>query len=407
MTTTVVLGAQWGDEGKGKIVDLLAERMDLTVRFQGGANAGHTVYVDGRKIVLHQVPSGILHGSCFNLIANGCVVDAPALLEEIDRLATAGFAVNAERLLISNRAHLVTPLHRWVDLQSGTRVGTTGRGIGPCYADKTARLGLRLLDAQNQGWEERLHEQFERISAEARLWGWGQPPQLPEWLPGFRTAVLRLLPLAGDTAELIAKAHHEGARILLEGAQGTLLDLDHGTYPFVTSSATSIGGALTGCGVFLPLDVRLGVFKAYTTRVGNGPFPTEQNNAVGERLREVGQEYGATTGRPRRCGWLDLPMMRLACRINGFNRLVMTKLDCLSDFETIQVAESYDGAGNPVYKEFPGWMSSLTECRSRDELPAPCRAFLAAVEADLQVPIAGVSLGPDRRQIVLEASQWP
>ena len=407
MTTTVLLGAQWGDEGKGKIVDLLAENMDLTVRFQGGANAGHTVYSDGVKLVLHQVPSGVLHQSCFNIIGNGCVVDAPALLEEIEQLAAAGFVVNSERLMISNLAHLVTPLHRWIDVQSGNRVGTTGRGIGPCYCDKTARQGIRLLDVVHPQWEDRLKDQFDRASTEASRHGWNTPPLLSEWLPAFRAAVMQLLPFAGDTAEYIARAANNGANILLEGAQGTLLDVDHGTYPFVTSSSTSIGGALTGIGVYLPFEQRIGVFKAYTTRVGHGPFPTEQNNETGERLRSVGHEFGATTGRPRRCGWLDLPLMKKVCRINGFNRLVITKLDCLSEFETIKVAVANDDAQNPVYREFKGWLSPLTSCSLRSDLPVACREYLDFIEDELAVPLAAISTGPERRQIIVEDSLWP
>jgi len=407
MTTTVLLGAQWGDEGKGKIVDLLAENMDLTVRFQGGANAGHTVYCEGKKLVLHQIPSGILHKSCFNLIGNGCVVDAPALIEEIAQLNEAGFAVCPERLMISNIAHLVTPLHRWQDVQSGNRVGTTGRGIGTCYVDKAARQGLRLIDVIAGGCEDQLKEQYERVSSEAIRQGWNSPPSLSEWLPAYRSALQQLIPFAGDAAEYIARAHRESARILLEGAQGTLLDIDHGTYPYVTSSATSIGGALTGIGVYLPLENRIGVFKAYTTRVGHGPFPTEQNNETGERLREVGSEFGATTGRPRRCGWLDLSLMKKVCRINGFNRLVMTKIDCLSDFETIRVAVAYDESQNPIYREFSGWRTSLSECASRNELPQACRDYLDFIENELGVPLAAVSIGPQRRQILLEAALWP
>ncbi len=407
MTTTVVLGAQWGDEGKGKIVDLLAERMDLVARFQGGANAGHTVYHDGKKLVLHQIPSGILHKSCFNIIGNGCVVDAPALIEEIEHLAAAGFAINAERLMISNLAHLVTPLHRWLDVHSGNRVGTTGRGIGPCYCDKTARLGIRLADILEHKWEDQLKEQYDRITVEAERNGWNPPPPLSEWLPAFRADLMKLLSFSGDAADYIARAEANGARILLESAQGTLLDVDHGTYPFVTSSSTSIGGALTGTGVYLNLKNRIGIFKAYTTRVGHGPFPTEQNNETGERLRQIGHEFGATTGRPRRCGWLDLPLMKKVCRINGFNRLVMTKLDCLSEFETIKVAVAMDEAQQPIYRDFAGWHSPLTSCQSRRDLPEACRRYLDFVEEELAVPLAAVSTGPERRQIMVEESLWP
>jgi len=406
MPVTVLLGAQWGDEGKGKIVDLLSEGMDMVIRFQGGSNAGHTVVIDGKKIVLHQIPTGILQRSCKNVIGNGCVVDPPALVEELASVISAGYSIQTDRLLISDLAHLVTPIHRWIDSQTGAKIGTTGRGIGPCYADKTMRVGIRVCDAQSSDLEERLFEQFHRAEATARANGWNSPPPPDSWLPAYRSALARILPFAGGAGELIHGLHLKGVKILLEGAQGTLLDLDHGTYPFVASSSTAIGGALTGIGVYLPFDVRLGVFKAYTTRVGNGPFPTELTDATGEELRRIGAEYGATTGRPRRCGWLDLFLMRLSCRINGFNRLVITKLDCLSSMKMIKVAVGRDDRGNPIYREFIGWKKSLDGCTNRSRFPAACREFLDFIEGELGVPLAGISIGPERRQTILKDKLW-
>ncbi|MEW6712222.1 MAG: adenylosuccinate synthetase, partial [Candidatus Riflebacteria bacterium] len=263
MKNMLLLGAQWGDEGKGKIVDLFAEKMDLVVRFQGGANAGHTVYSNGRKVVLHQIPSGIMHESCFNIIGNGCVVDPIALSQEIAELEQAGFPVNPDRLMISGKAHLLSPLHRWIDGQSGGAIGTTGRGIGPCYLDKVARQGIRIEDFFAPDFQNRLRQQFDRAVRLSKSEGWNTPPLLEEWYPAFCEAMKQVERMIGDSAEYIFKTSKQGGRIMMEGAQGTLLDLDHGTYPFVTSSSTSIGGAFTGTGVYLPFDIRLGIFKAY------------------------------------------------------------------------------------------------------------------------------------------------
>lgn len=407
MAVAAVLGAQWGDEGKGKIVDLLAQDMSLVIRFQGGANAGHTVYLAGQKVVLHQIPSGILHECCLNIIGNGCVVDAPALIAEMQQLDNAGFSIDSTRLMISDRAHLVTPLHRWLDTRSGVDIGTTGRGIGPCYEDKFARRGIRLLDFRNSEWDQVLHNHHERIRIMADSCGFGLPPEPSQWIPRFNESIQQISSLSGDTAQIIESMHKRGKPVLLEGAQGTMLDIDHGTYPYVTSSSCSIGGAFTGTGVFLPLDFRIGIFKAYATRVGSGPFTTEQDNEIGKHLRETGQEYGATTGRDRRCGWLDIPLLKLSCRINGFNRMVITKLDCLSEFEVIRAAISTDKQGNPVYKDFEGWNCSLSTCMSRTDLPEKCQLYLDFIESEIDVPLAAISIGPERHQIILEKSLWP
>jgi adenylosuccinate synthase len=407
MPVTIVLGAQWGDEGKGKIVDLLSEQADLVIRFQGGANAGHTIIHDGQKVVLHQLPSGILRDSCLNLIGNGCVVDPIALGEEIKAIAALGYSISPKNLRISGGAHLVTPLHRYLDKMQGGEVGTTGRGIGPAYTDKAARIGLRLTDAlvgagNAADWPTRLDRHWERF----RLLMRGLPAQIEEQCRDFYDAVQEILPMVTDTAELIHTSFLDNKRLLFEGAQGTLLDIDHGTYPFVTSSSTGIGGALTGTGVYLPFDRRIGVFKAYCTRVGNGPFPTEAADETGEELRRVGGEFGATTGRPRRCGWLDLPLLKKSCRINGFNRLVMTKLDCLSTFAEIRVAVGRNGHDEPEYRTFPGWRVSLDGCRCRANLPAEAGRYLDFIEEQMGIPLAAVSVGPERERILREETLW-
>ncbi len=403
----MILGAQWGDEGKGKIVDLLAGRMDLVARFQGGANAGHSVVVDGRRVVLHQLPSGVLHRHCRNLIGPGCVTDPIALRREIDELRPVAGELGPDRLLIAPGVHLVTPLHRWFDAQQGEAIGTTGRGIGPCYTDKVARAGLRLGDLLTSDPRPRLQEHQERFTALARAFRLpAPPPALEQWQPAFCEALAALRPLVGDVVDAIREVDRRGGRLLLEGAQGTLLDLDHGTYPFVTSSSTTVGGALSGIGCWVDLDRRVGVAKAYATRVGHGPFPTELTDELGERLRQRGHEYGATTGRPRRCGWLDLPLLQRACVINGFNRLVITKLDVLTGLPTIRVATAVDPHGQPIYAELPGWSEPLTGCTHRNHLPTACQAFLAFLEERLEVPVAAISIGPDRRETIVEDMLW-
>ncbi len=402
----MILGAQWGDEGKGKIVDLLAARMDAVARFQGGANAGHSVVVDGRTVVLHQLPSGVLHPHCRNLIGPGCVTDPAALLREIDDLRPVVGDLGPTRLLVSANVHLVTPLHRWFDVMQGEAIGTTGRGIGPCYTDKVARAGLRLGDLLGSDPGPRLQEHQERFEALARAFRLPPPPAPERWQPAFREAVAALRPVAGDVAGAIREVDQRGGHLLLEGAQGTMLDLDHGTYPYVTSSSTTVGGALSGIGCWVELDRRIGVAKAYATRVGNGPFPTELTDALGEEQRRRGREYGATTGRPRRCGWLDLPLLRQACLVNGFNRLVLTKLDVLTGLPTVRVATATDADGRPIYTDLPGWTDPLAGLTRRDQLPAACRAFLAFVEERLELPLAAVSVGPDRQETIVEETLW-
>ncbi|MFZ2958201.1 MAG: adenylosuccinate synthase [Candidatus Ozemobacteraceae bacterium] len=396
MSSSIVLGAQWGDEGKGKIVDLLAEKADVVVRFQGGANAGHTLVVEGRKIVLHQIPSGILHKPCTNLIGPGCVIDPTALLEEIADLRKAGIEVTPEKLKISDRAHIVTPFHRFLDRRQGGAIGTTGRGIGPCYGDKIARTGIRM-DSVLHGTVKVTYENYLSLVMTDTTFG-DQTDAFNRENSAFLASLDSVIPFIGDTQTMLFAAYKQGARILLEGAQGTLLDIDHGTYPFVTSSNTSIGGALTGTGVYLPMETRIGVAKAYTTRVGNGPFPTEWSEEFADQIRVVGREFGATTGRPRRCGRLDIPLLQNACMVNGFTSLALTKLDCLSGQTTIEVAVGRDSSGNPTYKTLDGWQEDITSAKDFDELPAACRAYVEFIEKELATPISIVSVGPNRSQ---------
>jgi adenylosuccinate synthase len=398
MPNVLVTGAQWGDEGKGKIVDHLAARADFSVRFGGGANAGHTLVVGGKKIVLHLVPAGILHARCRGLVGNGCVVEPKGLLEEIDGLTAAGIDVRPERLRVSELAHVVTDYHRITDRIGGKAIGTTGRGIGPAYTDKVRRTGVRLGDVlagTHLAHLEAQHALYGKLFPDAEL---PSPAVAAEAL----TADLgRLAPYVGDIAEELHAAIKKNAAVLFEGAQGALLDVDHGTYPFVTSSTTTAGGASSGVGVYVELSRRVAVLKAYSTRVGNGPFPTELSDETGERIRAVGHEFGATTGRPRRCGWLDLPALRHAFRLNGVTDMALTKLDVLAGLETIRVATEHR-AGVPVLRDFEGF-GSLDGIESRDALPKSAKVYLDFLESALDAPISLLSLGAERdRTLVLK-----
>jgi len=399
MTSTIVLGAQWGDEGKGKLVDRLAAQAQLVVRFQGGANAGHTVIVGGVKRVQHLVPSGILHPGVVNLIAAGCVIDLARLVEEIDTLAAAGVAVGPENLRLDTGAHVVTPVHTYLDRLQGSAVGTTGRGIGPSYADKASRIGIRLaslLDGTLEPLYRALHQHHAHVAAAA-----GEPyPDLGADLERLQAAAKRLRPLLTDGRALIRRALTSGQALLFEGAQGTLLDLDHGTYPFVTSSSTTIGGAYTGGGVYVPFERRIGVAKAYCTRVGNGPFPTELADERGAWLRERGHEYGATTGRPRRCGWLDLELLRQAVIINGFTELALTKLDCLTGLDPLVIAVGREADGSPRFQTMAGWHQDLQSVATRADLPETCRRYIELIEQLAGVPVTLISTGPERDQLI-------
>ena len=415
----VVVGAQWGDEGKGKLVDVMAERADWVVRYQGGANAGHTVHIGDHSTVLHQVPSGILHAGVRCAIGNGVVLDPETLFVEVDELVRDGVDV-AGRLYVSDRAHLVMPYHKLVDKESSASkaIGTTGRGIGPCYEDKIARRGVRVLDLKHQ---VRLRALVEKGTEHANhiLAGFGsnERASVEHTLEALHALRARLLALSEDVGLAIHRALKSGAAVLFEGAQGSLLDVDHGTYPFVTSSNTTAGGAATGVGVSpRALDECIGVVKAYTTRVGAGPLPTEFDEAMGEKVRTLGNEYGATTGRPRRCGWFDAVVVRYAVRVNGLSALAVTKLDVLDTLETIGLCTGYEIDGQlvtefpgdladlehitPHYEWFDGWLSSTADARTLDALPAKARAYLDRIEALVESPIRYVSVGTRRDQII-------
>ena len=417
--TVVVVGAQWGDEGKGKLVDVLAERADWVVRYQGGANAGHTVHIGDVSTVLHQIPSGILHPGVRCAIGNGVVLDPDTLFDEIDELVKDGVDVEG-RLYVSDRAHLVLPYHKLVDGESSAskQIGTTGRGIGPAYEDKVARRGVRVLDLRHPDRLRTLVEQgVEHANALLASFGSAKRVSVDETLALLERLAPRLLPLAEDVGLVVWRATRSGAAVLLEGAQGSLLDIDHGTYPFVTSSSTTSGGAAIGAGIAPTLiGAALGVVKAYTTRVGNGPLPTELEGELGEEMRRLGNEYGATTGRPRRCGWFDGVVVRYAVRINGLSDLAVTKLDVLDTLDRIGVCTGYEVGGDvltefpgdiaaldqltPRYEWFDGWKESTAGARTLADLPAQARRYLDRIESLVEAPIKYVSVGTRRDQII-------
>ncbi|HEY4319603.1 MAG TPA: adenylosuccinate synthase [Gemmatimonadales bacterium] len=415
----VVVGAQWGDEGKGKLVDVLAEQADLVVRYQGGANAGHTVVVGDRQFVLHQIPSGILHGAARCVVGNGVVLDPETFFAELDQLGTQGIDISG-RLFVSDRAHVVLPYHKLLDQASEKQqqIGTTGRGIGPAYEDKIGRRGVRVSDlVRTAGAREFLEPRVARANAMLTLLGSPATADLDEHVALFARLGAKLLPLATDTGLLVYRALHQGKQVLLEGAQGSLLDVDHGTYPFVTSSNTTAGGAAIGAGIGpTEIDGVLGVVKAYTTRVGNGPLPTEAQGEMQERLRQLGGEFGATTGRPRRCGWFDATVVRYSARVNGLTALAVTKLDVLDTLAEIPVGVSYTLDGEecsempsdvemlervePVYETLPGWQRPTTGARRMADLPSQARAYLDRLQDLAAVPITYVSVGTRRDQII-------
>ncbi len=418
MPAVVVVGAQWGDEGKGKIVDLIAERADMVVRYGGGANAGHTLRVAGQKVITRLLPSGVFHPNATCVLGAGMVIDPKVLVEEIDGLLARGMEV-AHRLVISGRAHVTLPFQGEIDraANAGPRsIGTTGRGIGPTYSDKAARLGVRMRDiATPERARAALAPLVDAWLMRAKTGG-PRGPSLEDALGWREPLAARLAPLLGDASKVTHDAVIAGKRVVFEGAQGTLLDLDHGTYPFVTSSNTVAGGACTGVGIGPTLiSGVVGITKAYCTRVGNGPFPTELSGAASDALREAGEEYGAVTGRPRRVGWLDLPALRYAARVNGLTALVVTKLDILAGYEHIPVCMSYRvgdadtrdlpvddlDRATPVYKDFPGWSGDIGGARALDALPQTAQDYLAMIEREGGVPIAIVSIGPDREQTIV------
>jgi adenylosuccinate synthase len=417
MPNTVLVGAQWGDEGKGKIIDVLAEEADWVVRYQGGNNAGHTVEIGDDRYVLHLIPSGILHDGKRCIIGNGVVVDPVALLEEIDEVEQRGTRT-AGRLFVSDRAHLVFPYHKLIDEHreqrpaAGAKIGTTKRGIGPTYGDKAARVGLRAGDMLEPDFADKLRRRVETNNKIIATFG-GPPLDVDKTIATYTAAAERLAPYVVDTIPMVHEAMRRKESILFEGAQGTMLDIDYGTYPFVTSSNATAGGACTGSGV--PphrVDRVIGVIKAYSTRVGEGPFPTELKDEMGERLRAIGREFGATTGRPRRCGWFDVVVARYAAMVNGIDDWAVTKLDVLDEMDEIKVCVAYEFEGRrfeslpasirvlegcrPVYETFPGWRTSTRGARRMDDLPKACREYLQALARMTGAPISMLSIGPRR-----------
>jgi adenylosuccinate synthase len=417
-----VLGAQWGDEGKGKIVDLLTPRFSVVARYQGGHNAGHTVYANGRKFVLHLIPSGILHPRVICVIGNGVVVDPNALFAELDELRAAGIDTTG-RLLVSDKAHVILPYHRELDVLSEARrgerkIGTTSRGIGPAYEDKIGRRGVRTGDLADPSDAGPLADAIrENVAARNRIVG-NADMHWERVLADLRRVWERLQPLVADTSLYVHRAIAAGQAVMFEGAQGTLLDIDHGTYPFVTSSNATAGGAATGVGVGPGvIGTVLGVAKAYTTRVGGGPLPTELTGDMGERLRETGQEFGASTGRPRRCGWFDAVAVRYAVRVNGLSALAITKLDVLDGLPTLEIGTAYRCRGDvltempsdiaqlaacePVYETVPGWTTPTKGITRYADLPVEARRYVERLEQICGVPAAIISTGSDRDHTII------
>ncbi|MEP0845205.1 MAG: adenylosuccinate synthase [Phycisphaerae bacterium] len=426
MGNTCVVGLQWGDEGKGKIVDVMVEHYDVVVRYSGGPNAGHTVVVKGDKFALHQLPSGILHPRVRNMITGGTVLDPAVLLGEIESLRQRGVVISGENLRISDRAHLLFPYHRQQDMLAeraalpGSKIGTTARGVGPCYADKVSRRwGVRVCELYApERFRRRLGEIIAHKNAYlAALYDVREPIDASATTEEYLTFAEQMRSFVCDTTIELSQAIAERRQLLFEGAQGSLLDIDHGTYPFVTSASSGAGGVASGAGI-PPTSLKsvVGVIKAYTTRVGEGPFPTELRDHVGERIRESGREYGTTTGRPRRCGWFDAVAAGYAARLTGPTHLAVMHLDTLSGFEQVQVCVAYRAGGRalntfpadtyslmeaePVYETLPGWKESLGACRRFDELPRAARNFVETLGRLLSAPVTMISVGPDREQTI-------
>lgn len=423
MPVTIVIGAQWGDEGKGKVVDLLSPQMDIVARYQGGANAGHTIAWGDREVVLHLIPSGIFHAGTTCVIGNGVVIDPVALMEEIREIEALGFPVE-DRLKISHNAHLIMPYHKRLDqakerYREADAIGTTGRGIGPAYVDKFGRTGIRVVDLLNPGTlREKLRTAIEeKNQILTQVYG-DEELDVEAIVEEYVDFDRRIDPYVTDTAGYLTQALADGKRVLAEGAQGSLLDVDHGTYPYVTSSHPTAGGCCTGLGVPpTSIDRVIGIVKAYSTRVGNGPFPTELTGAFGEALREAGREFGATTGRPRRCGWLDLVALRYTARVNGFTELAITKLDVLAGLDGLKVCTRYRINGKetdrfptdlttleraePIYESLPGFSGDLNVAETPDALPLAARDYLAFVAEEVGVPVSVISTGPRREETLV------
>lgn len=427
MPGIVIVGAQWGDEGKGKVTDLLAEQAQVVVRYQGGNNAGHTVVVGQKTLRLHLIPSGIHRPGVICVIGNGLVVDPRALVAEMDELEANG--LDTSGLRISANAHLVMPYHLLLDGieeegRGGKSIGTTRRGIGPTYSDKAARCGLRVQDLLDMAvFEEKLRRVLEQKNALLTAVYGKEPLAIEPILEEYGACAERLRPYIVDASLLVYEALVRGQNVLFEGAQGTLLDIDHGTYPFVTSSSPVAGGACTGVGIGPRfIDGVIGVSKAYTTRVGAGPFPTELSDDVGAYLLEVGREYGTTTGRPRRCGWLDAVVLRYAVRVNGLSSLALTKLDVLTGLPRLKICVAYEYDGQvlkefpyqgtvlarcqPIYEEMDGWTEEIGGARAFDELPSQARAYIARLGELTGVPVGLISVGPEREQTILLCSPF-
>ncbi|WP_298528987.1 adenylosuccinate synthase [uncultured Christiangramia sp.] len=421
MAVDLLLGLQWGDEGKGKIVDVLTSKYDIIARFQGGPNAGHTLEFDGQKHVLHTIPSGVFHDDSINLVGNGVVIDPVIFKKELDNLAKHGIDYKS-KLLISRKAHLILPTHRLLDAASEAskgkaKIGSTLKGIGPTYMDKTGRNGLRVGDLEMADWQDRYRALADKHEKMIAFYDVDVQYDLKELEKEFRTAIETLKELTFiDSEDYLHKSMKNGKSILAEGAQGSLLDIDFGTYPFVTSSNTTAAGACTGLGV-APREIgeAFGIFKAYTTRVGSGPFPTELFDETGEKMGRIGNEFGATTGRKRRCGWLDLVALKYAVQVNGITQLIMMKGDVLSGFDTLKVCTAYKYKGEtidhlpfniepenlePVYTEMKGWKEDLTKMTDASTLPKEFNDYVEYLERELETPITIVSVGPDRSQTI-------
>ncbi|WP_282018503.1 adenylosuccinate synthase [Salegentibacter mishustinae] len=421
MAVDLLLGLQWGDEGKGKIVDVLTSKYDIIARFQGGPNAGHTLEFDGQKHVLHTIPSGIFHDETINLVGNGVVIDPVIFKKELDNLSKNNIDYKS-KLLISRKAHLILPTHRLLDAASEAskgkaKIGSTLKGIGPTYMDKTGRNGIRVGDLELENWKEKYRTLADKHEKMIKFYDVDIQYDLAELEKEFFNAVKTLKSLTFiDSEAYLHEAQKEGKTILAEGAQGSLLDIDFGTYPFVTSSTTTAAGACTGLGVAPnKIGEAYGIFKAYTTRVGSGPFPTELFDEDGETMGRVGNEFGATTGRARRCGWLDLVALKYAVQVNGITQLIMMKGDVLSGFKTLKVCTAYNYKGKeiqhlpynieaenvtPVYTEIKGWAADLTGMTKVDELPKEFNDYVEFLEKELEIPIKVVSVGPDRTQTI-------
>jgi adenylosuccinate synthase len=422
MSMDLLLGLQWGDEGKGKIVDVLTSGYKIIARFQGGPNAGHTLVFNGKKHVLHTIPSGIFHENKVNIIGNGVVIDPVILRNELKNLEAEGIDYK-KSLLISRKAHLILPTHRIIDATSEkskgkNKIGSTLKGIGPTYMDKTGRNGFRVGDLESENWIEKYTELKSKHNRLIDFFNVSLDYNFKELEQEFFESVKILKGLNFiDSEEYIYQEQNKGSSILAEGAQGSLLDIDFGTYPYVTSSNTTAAGACTGLGIS-PSSIKevFGVFKAYTTRVGSGPFPTELFNSDGKRMGKVGNEFGATTGRPRRCGWLDLVALKYSCQINGVTKLMMMKSDVLSGFKSIKVCTSYEYKGKeikympynisdnslkPIYDEFEGWNDDITKINDFDKLPINLKKYISYLEKELNIPITIISVGPDRLQTII------